>query len=783
MHHSRRIVPRLAFVAVLAVAAGAEAGWVLNGTAINTYASSLPEIVGDGAGGAIVVWPDGHSGLYADLYAQRLDSYGEPLWNAGGVPVCTAAGNQMSVKLAADGAGGAFVIWEDFRAGPSNGDIYAQRLAADGNLLWGEDLAIATGTDTQFSPDIVADGAGGAYVCYHRVSPQYDVYAARISAAGQLVGPLSLGVAGSYERYPRIAPDGVGGAVVVWRDTRNGHADIYGQRVDAWMTPLWTPGGMAICGQAGEQESPRVMFDGGACTIVVWNDLRDGNYDVYAQKLNSVGTSLWMFSGLPVCTATENQYAVVSCSDGAEGAIVTWQDSRAGVYAQRIGATGTLLWGATGALLSTYFGNYPTIVADGAGGAVVAWSTDYQGTSDLNIYAQRVSGAGVIYGPAAGVALCTVIGQQSSPVLTPDGAGGALLAWVDFRNQMLGGTFPLIHAQRIERNGFWGYPAPEIAAVRDVPGDQGGFLYVDWDASRLDPWPEERIDSYSLWKAVDAAVAAGKPAAPTIRIEQDGDKVHYWELVAEMAANGYEHYSKRVATDFDSTGTHFAHLHFQVCAHAGSPAATWTSRPDSGYSVDNLAPAAPLALAGEQGYAPPGLTLSWRANREADLDSYRVYRGASEDFVPAAGNLVAATADTTCFDAGSDGSVGWWYKVAAVDIHGNQSPFAVLGPDGLTGAGGGVPGAVFLAQNRPNPFNPRTVIGFDLPRDGGARLEVFGADGRLVRVLASGTLLRGRHEAVWDGCDQHGRAAASGVYFCRLAAGDAQLMRKLVLLR
>jgi flagellar hook assembly protein FlgD len=88
-----------------------------------------------------------------------------------------------------------------------------------------------------------------------------------------------------------------------------------------------------------------------------------------------------------------------------------------------------------------------------------------------------------------------------------------------------------------------------------------------------------------------------------------------------------------------------------------------------------------------------------------------------------------------------------------------------------------------LAQNTPNPFNPRTVIRFDLGRESRVRLEVFDVAGRLVRVLQDGRLPAGNHVAAWDGRDDHGRQLSSGTYFYRLDDGDQELTRKMLMLR
>lgn len=82
-----------------------------------------------------------------------------------------------------------------------------------------------------------------------------------------------------------------------------------------------------------------------------------------------------------------------------------------------------------------------------------------------------------------------------------------------------------------------------------------------------------------------------------------------------------------------------------------------------------------------------------------------------------------------------------------------------------------LPAGFALHGAAPNPFNPRTVISFDLPRTAAVSLDVYDVAGRLVRRLIQGeTLPAGTRSAVWDGRDDGGRGAAAGVYFYRLQA-------------
>jgi hypothetical protein len=75
-----------------------------------------------------------------------------------------------------------------------------------------------------------------------------------------------------------------------------------------------------------------------------------------------------------------------------------------------------------------------------------------------------------------------------------------------------------------------------------------------------------------------------------------------------------------------------------------------------------------------------------------------------------------------------------------------------------------------LDQNYPNPFNPSTTISFDIPVSSSVTLRVFNVIGQEVRTLVQGTLSQGRHEIVWNGLDDAGRALASGIYFYSLNA-------------
>ena len=115
--------------------------------------------------------------------------------------------------------------------------------------------------------------------------------------------------------------------------------------------------------------------------------------------------------------------------------------------------------------------------------------------------------------------------------------------------------------------------------------------------------------------------------------------------------------------------------------------------------------------------------------------------------------------------------------------HGYSATFSL---DTVTAVGddaSGPPQATILAVIYPNPFNPRTTIGYELAEASTVKLAIYDLRGMLVRVLEAGSRPSGRHQATWDGQDDKGRAVPTGTYFCRLSTQQGSQTRKLTLAR
>lgn len=323
--------------------------WQADGVPISLAANNQtsPQIVPDDSGGAVMVWEDIRSGSHYDVYAQRVDANGNRIWAVNGQAICTFSDQQERPQLIGDGAGGAIIVWQDRRNGTTYG-IYAQWVDANGNTKWtGDGEVICNASNDQLVPRIVADGLGGAIITWHdyRSGSHYDIYTQWVDANGDVLwtnNGEAICTEANNQNSPQSVADGSGGAVIAWRDYRDGGSnDIYAQRVDANGNMLWTHDGVPICTAANNQAFLRIASDGSSGAIILWSDNRSGSkWDIYAQRIDGYGDTLVPADGEAICAAMNNQSEPQLYADGSGGAIITWDDYRTGseydIYAQRV---------------------------------------------------------------------------------------------------------------------------------------------------------------------------------------------------------------------------------------------------------------------------------------------------------------------------------------------------------------------------------------------------------------------------------------------------------------
>lgn len=357
--------------------------------ASSKWSEKRPVIISDGAGGAIVVY-EAHAltGQFVgdvDVLAQRISPDGKLMWNDAERSSFVASGKYAERMVAAipDGLGGAIIVFEmEAREGEYAGDceIGAQRISADGKVLWGtaeQPIMVASSKWSEKRPTLVSDGAGGAIVIFeaYALSGEYagdiDIRAQRISGDGKLLwngGERSSAVSSgkNAERAPVAIPDGLGGAIVAFEtEAREGEyvgdSEIAAQRISSDGNLLWNSGESStlVASSKWSEKRPALISDGSGGAIIVFDAYAlsgefEGDVDVRAQRISGDGKLLWN-AGEKSNAVASGKYAerrVSVIPDGSSGAIVAFEmEAREGEYvgdseigAQRISADGNLLW-------------------------------------------------------------------------------------------------------------------------------------------------------------------------------------------------------------------------------------------------------------------------------------------------------------------------------------------------------------------------------------------------------------------------------------------------------
>lgn len=225
-------------------------GWAANGKTISLPSEGgAVRVVGDGAGGAFVAWQDFRTWpgwpdppeTYADVYAQHITGTGDVVagWPASGLAVTALPSVvQWQVEMAVDGTGGALITWEDYRTGVAA--PYVQRLTPAGGLApgWQPDGVRASDSPAYgLRPHIVSNDMGGALIGFNLYTDDNKAYAQHVTGTGAIAPgwnsagtPLASSPGGQLGAL--MVPDGLGGAIVAWQDTRAASGpDIYAQRI------------------------------------------------------------------------------------------------------------------------------------------------------------------------------------------------------------------------------------------------------------------------------------------------------------------------------------------------------------------------------------------------------------------------------------------------------------------------------------------------------------------------------------------------------------------------
>jgi hypothetical protein len=300
---------------------------------------------------------------------------------------------------------------------------------------------------------------------------------------------------------------------------------------------------------------------------------------------------------------------------------------------------------------------------------------------------------------------------------------------------------------------------PRITSITDVPDDQGGRVYIDFRKSFFD----RRNQANQLY---------------TIFRHDMIDNIPEWVVVGSGAAIGDNSYIYEVLTLRDSTADDNGMTEFKVVASMNE--GHFHSPPQSGYSLDNIAPGVPTGLMAT--ILETGIHLSWDISPDDDFQYFNLEISSTADF---SDYLTVETVDTAYLDTDYEIDVTVYYRLIAYDDAGNSSEYSVAIDVMVLWAdlGIAIPDEFAIHQNYPNPFNPVTTLRYDLPEQGHVRITIYDMLGRDVKTLINEYQDPGYRSIIWDATNDYGKPVSAGMYLYQIQAGEYMEVRKMVLVK
>ena len=546
---------------------------------------------------------------------------------------------------------------------------------------------------------------------------------------------------------------------------------------------------------SGSQVVPKIQATSDGGCYISWYDNRNGNYDMYLQRLNPQGEKMWATDGLLISNHAQESWITDYdlAVDQNDNAILVFNDLRNGsdngwdVFAYKISPSGQFLWGPDGIGLSPTVNSEsemsPKVVVTTAGNYVFAWT---RSASQDEVALQKLSSDGQKLWGTDGL---TIIGQQSGsashPRLIAAKNDSIIVLW---KNTV--GSYPatktFLFVQKIAPGGTfaWGSNGINIYNTGNISSYYNPVMCSDANSGAFVAWEEQPTISESY--------------VSVIHVNADGSLGY--------PLNGIK------------TATNSTQMHWK-------PSITFNS------VLQNLFVFWLETNSGQNQYGIYGQKL--------DLAGNRLWGDNGKEFIPLGGRSISfvstAATDTAiyvgyfqnsapnayddgvkCFLSDNDGHFIWGPVILSAASLGNKDDLVLslnthaqalfawtdmrndddgdiyaqdINPDGTLGllsAGIAsedlVPKYMLLSQNFPNPFNPVTTIEYRVPDGGSAlrhvRLSLYDVKGRFIRHLLNADQPAGTYRYVF-----RAENLPSGLYFYVLQVGSQKQTRKMILLK
>ncbi len=734
--------------------------WTDNGAAIirSDYSAWGHRLVASSQGSVIMTWEKKIDMEDNDIYAMKFSGQEQPVleWQPrDGIPIASTESYQGRIEVVEDGSGGAYIAWgDDWADGHLRVDQYLQHITEEGEPTFQDNgirISLSGYTDDALilcDPDnmiqLVWHDESTRNIIMQSISPDGDEF--RYQDEGLT---LASGINFS-GREAQLIPMRDGEFAITWcdyRKTNQGSPAPYiqicrdeGDHADT----LFPANGLPLQDRSLSQSSEiRGFWDGDDGVITIWRSSYGiGQTSIMAQKVSVEGERLWGEDGMYVADNREEwQLNGLTCSDGDGGAFVFWyavgSNPHYDVFMQHISAAGERWLGEYGIQLTNDREReafIDAVISDGEGGTIIIW--EYYLDPNLEFRASRVDAEGrLLWGDGDGV----VIGPRGVERIDPfvvKHPEGFVVAW-EYHRSLEDPALTDIMGQFIENDGTlrWGANAKNIC-------NQNGYQYVP----KLTVTPAGVI--WVLWQDARQGLDASNHRLFVQRVHPslddrgrlvcdfvaNGQRVSDWELYMQdpnIASDGHGGLWI-VWRDWRSEWSDIYGLHLRP---NGEPYDPWEQGGAPICNVNQIQRCPQVISLNRDGTT--GIVALWEDSRGAVFQQLE--------------NLY----------------------VQRVDDEVEFDSEAVA--EGFNGA---TPTQISISPVFPNPFNSFTHLSYSLDREAHVVLNIYDLTGREVAGLVDASMKQGQHSAVWDAS-----SLPSGVYMCRLSAGNSKATKKLVLIR
>jgi len=264
-----------------------------------------------------------------NIFIRAINADGSFAWPIKKVNVGTGNTGQINPVIALTenlGMATTAVAWEDDRNG--NSDIYLQILDEDGNRQFTNDLQVTTSANNDYSPALSFDSDGYLYVVWVENALNQDIYLNKFDQDGNLLsGPTALKTSSNQEYSPKIIFDASDNLFLTYTEEINGVKNVVVTKYDSSLSLIWQKNPNA--GSLSFNQYNGSLAISGSTMIAIWNDRRNTDQDIYAQKIDDYGNPAWTSDfKINIGLDGADQVAPVIVLRSSLSAVGAWTDSR-----------------------------------------------------------------------------------------------------------------------------------------------------------------------------------------------------------------------------------------------------------------------------------------------------------------------------------------------------------------------------------------------------------------------------------------------------------------------